>query len=302
MSDTLLDEYVFIQNRELTAALTSEPTTPGHVIVNLASPLFINTAETKHVLEVIRQIARNLRDVTSSKRCGMAYDGDKLLHVIPLHGLQASWSAILDSEKEFHKEFPGYLSTKSGPELNKEELDDMQKCITAKSGLSHDDFDTNFHGDLTDNNLFTRIIRGGLPQWRVWENSSHVAFLTPFANTPGFTVLVPRKHTSSDIFSLDTDEYNALVEATCSVAMLLKRSLNLEMCGMFFEGLEIDYTHAKLVPVHIHTTDCELLKSPLKEDFHELYRGSISTRLGSTSYPAKELYEMTRELRSRFQV
>lgn len=84
--------------------------------------------------------------------------------------------------------------------------------------------------------------------------------------------------------------------------MLLKRSLNLDMCGMFFEGLEIDYTHAKLVPVHIHTTDREFLKSPLKEDLHELYRGSISTRLGSTSYPAKELDEMTRELRSRFHV
>ncbi len=48
---------------------------------------------------------------------------------------------------------------------------------------------------------------GEIPQYRVWEDIHHVAFLTPWPNTPGFTVLIPRKHLSNDIFSLQEDDY-----------------------------------------------------------------------------------------------
>ena len=48
-------------------------------------------------------------------------------------------------------------------------------------------FDNTFFGDKSDANLFARIVRGELPQKRIREGKQHVAFLTPFADTPGMT-------------------------------------------------------------------------------------------------------------------
>lgn len=128
-------------------------------------------------------------------------------------------------------------------------LEDICTKIQQASGISAP-YNYRFDGEKSNQNLFARIVRGELPQSRVWETEQHVAFLTPFANTPGFTVLVPRSHLFSDIFSLDVMEYSSLVRSAYSVAQTLKSALGLRRCGMIFEGLEIDYAHVKLVPVY----------------------------------------------------
>ena len=63
----------------------------------------------------------------------------------------------------------------------------------------------------------------------------------------GFTVLVPRAHLPSDIFSLTKAVYAQLIEAAHTVARVLKRALGARRIGMIFEGFEIDYTHIKLI-------------------------------------------------------
>ncbi|QKX58673.1 uncharacterized protein TRUGW13939_05800 [Talaromyces rugulosus] len=299
-----MTEHIFLQSPTLTASLANEPTTRGHVLITLTTQLFTppTNTTTKPILETTRQIADALCQITKSKRCALAYDGDLLIHLRPIHGLSGEkWTPVLDNDKEFHTEFPGYLSTKNGPTLDQKDLDEMRDRIAAYSGLTEKEGrDKSFHGEDNDSNLFARIVRGEITeQWRIWESPSHIAFLTPFGNTPGYTVLVPRKHTSSDIFSLAPDDYNALaVDAAGSVSALLKEALGLEMCGMFFEGLEIDYSHVKLVPVHTS----KKLGEPLREEFRELYRGSVSTKLGLTAYPEEELQKMAGELRARFEV
>jgi hypothetical protein len=55
-------------------------------------------------------------------------------------------------------------------------------------------FNYNFYEDKLERNPFARTVRGELPQRRIWEDNQNIVFLTPFANTPGFTVLVPRTH------------------------------------------------------------------------------------------------------------
>lgn len=75
-----------------------------------------------------------------------------------------------------------------------------------------------FEDDKSDKNPFARIVRGELRQWRVWEDDQHIAFLTPFANTPVFTFLVPRAHLSSDIIALGEEVYSKLVAAAHAVA------------------------------------------------------------------------------------
>ena len=116
-----------------------------------------------------------------------------------------------------------------------------------------------------------------MEQWRIWEDDDHVAFLTPFPNTPGFTVLVPRKHLSSDVFALETDDYRKIITAAREVANLLKRSLSAQYCGMIFEGYEIDYTHVKLIPIFCPDLNSAKAKASCKMDFNEKYQGYVSS-------------------------
>uniref|UniRef100_A0A7N6AWK4 HIT domain-containing protein n=1 Tax=Anabas testudineus TaxID=64144 RepID=A0A7N6AWK4_ANATE len=99
--------------------------------------------------------------------------------------------------------------------------------------------------------LFSRIVRGEEQQWRLWEDEGHVAFLTPFPNSPGFTVLVPRRPLTSDIFRLEKGDYESLVLAARKVSHLLEEGLGAWGVGLIFEGFEIDYAHAKLIPLFL---------------------------------------------------
>merc|ERR1719334_1749968 len=94
-----------------------------------------------------------------------------------------------------------------------------------------------FLGPSTDISLFARIVRGELPQWRVWEGEHSVAFLTPFPSTEGFTVVVPRSHLSSDILNNNNDEW-----LTCEKDRVFmyrkmgKLKIALEMASQNFEN------------------------------------------------------------------
>jgi len=163
--------------------------------------------------------------------------------------------------------------------MEKSCLDDICSTLQTASGIS-EPFNYHFGGNPSDKDLFSRIVRGELAQWRIWEDEGHVAFLTPFGNTPGFTVLVPRAHLSSDIFSLDDESYSELVCAAHKVADVLKRAFDIDRCGMIFEGFEIDYAHAKLIPIHKAPVDHEgtdVDHSMCEPRFEEEYPGHVTS-------------------------
>ena len=68
--------------------------------------------------------------------------------------------------------------------MNESKLDEVCRQIQAVSGTVPP-FNNTFFGEKSDTNLFAQIVRGELPQRRIWESQQHVAFLTPFANTIG---------------------------------------------------------------------------------------------------------------------
>jgi diadenosine tetraphosphate (Ap4A) HIT family hydrolase len=160
-------------------------------------------------------------------------------------------------------------------------------------------FDTTFCGEGGDQNLFAKIIRGEVPQWRIWEGTTHIAFLTPFLSTPGVTVVASRKHLSSNIFELDDEDYEALVGAAHLVATILKNSMGLTECGMFFEGLEIDCAHVKLVPVIADAGT--LSRTTETEDFHEQYLVFLATRLGPLAEDPTGIRQLADEMRARLE-
>lgn len=286
LTDLIFTQHMIYQDHQITAGLSRYPNTLGHTLAVIRAPeanIFSFDPDTfMECMLAIFRVAGILRAYYQVARCALVTDGGNSLNIIPLHGLNATWEPVTSSLKEFHEAFPGYVSSNNGPRMDASRLENICSRIQKISGASPP-FNQRFDGDQLDQNLFARIVRGELPQSRLWENDEHVAFLTPFANTPGFTVLVPRTHLSSDIFGLDVKAYSALVGAAYSVAQILKKTFGLRRCGMIFEGFEIDYAHVKLIPIYEveHNLEDSSMSPPVKTStYEEKYPGYVTSLSG----------------------
>lgn len=280
---SILPQHVFHHGAQTVAGFSRFPTMKGHTHIVLSSTdhgLFsLNIDNYMRAMLEVKYVAGILLEYYGVARCALVANGDNILSIIPLQGLGKDWKQMISSKKEYHEHFPGYISSMDGPQMDASHLQDICACIQKVSGISPN-HNFRFDGDQSDQNLFARIVRGEVPQSRAWEDEQHVAFLTPFANTPGFTVLVPRTHLSSDIFSLEAKEYSSLVRSAYSVAQVLKSSLGLRRCGMIFEGFEIDYAHIKLIPIH-EEGELPAFDNPMHQAvYEENYTGCVTSLNG----------------------
>ncbi len=98
--------------------------------------------------------------------------------------------------------------------------------------------------------IFDKILSGEFKSWKVWEDEHYLAFLTPFATTPGLTILIPKKNDGDYIFDLPEERYLALLSATKKVAKVLEKAFNTPRVALVFEGTGVAHVHAKLYPLH----------------------------------------------------
>lgn len=283
-SPPLLPQHIFYEDPLVIVGLTRFPIIPGHVTVQCRADkdlMALDDAKFLRIMLTIREVTPTVLSLWHIHRCGLTYDGGRTVSIIPLHGISKEWEPTVYGEQEYYPDFPGYLTSKTGPKMADSFLEETSNRIAKVSGITRP-FNTRFDGDAADQNLFARIVRGEQTQWRIWEDDFHVAFLTPFGNTPGFTVIVPRKHLGSDILALSNNEYVGIVQAAYTVAQHLKEAFGVKRCGMFFEGYEIDYAHVKLVPVHCRSTtegpDFDTVTGAA--NFHEMYQGYLTTQPG----------------------
>jgi diadenosine tetraphosphate (Ap4A) HIT family hydrolase len=127
--------------------------------------------------------------------------------------------------------------------------------------------------------IFDKILTGTIKSRIIWEDQKHVAFLTPFPNTPGLTVVIPRINHGDNIFSLNDSEYHELLDATRKVAKLLEKALDVERVALVFEGTGVAHVHAKLFPLYGSLASQTDVWSDHTE-FVEEYRGYITTLEG----------------------
>lgn len=127
--------------------------------------------------------------------------------------------------------------------------------------------------------IFDQIISGDIPSYIVWENEAHIAFLTPFPNTPGFTVVIPKINYGDYVFSLTDAEYIELMLATRQVAKLLEKALGVSRVALVFEGTGVAHVHAKLIPLHGELAAQTNVWSDHTE-FTEQYKGCLTTAEG----------------------
>jgi hypothetical protein len=235
------------QSQHFKARLSVRPITPGQLELTHADGRAVDhfslpPPEYTELLLFARELALKTFD-HSVLRVGLAADG-RCFSLIPMHGLSKEWKSMMSPSTSFRTSYPGFLTTSSGPEQDDSTLRPLQQRILEHTTPFKPDY--SFYGSPDDQNLFAKIVRNELPQWRIWENEAYVAGLTPFPNTPGATVVFPRRHLSSNVFSVEEHDYKEAIDAAYEVAGILKRALKVKRCVLWFEGFEIDYLHAKL--------------------------------------------------------
>lgn len=124
--------------------------------------------------------------------------------------------------------------------------------------------------------IFDKIISGDIPAYIVWEDEQYMAFLTPFANTRGVTVVIPKVNPGDYVFALDDTQIAGLMAASRQVARLLEKALEVKRVALVFEGEAVPHVHAKLYPMHNLDVERE---TPEKAFFNE-YPGYITTQEG----------------------
>lgn len=128
------------------------------------------------------------------------------------------------------------------------------------------------------NCIFCKIVKGEIPCHKIWEDKDHLAFLTIFPNTLGFSVVIPKKHYPSYAFDADDKVLSDLVLASKKVAKLIDLKIKTVMrTGLIFEGFGVDHLHAKLFPMHGQKgKEWKPVKSNV-EKYFDNYEGYISS-------------------------
>ena len=127
--------------------------------------------------------------------------------------------------------------------------------------------------------IFCQIAQGQSPAHVIWENETHMAFLSIFPNTKGFTVVIPKAHYESYAFDLPDTVLTELTLAAKQVGKLLDAAFeDVGRTGMVFEGFGVNHVHAKLIPLHGTANMAEW--KPLQSKVHQYftqYEGYISS-------------------------
>jgi beta-aspartyl-peptidase (threonine type) len=266
----------FFEDEHVEAFLSTRPSTPGEaiVLIKAGSLNSLSKDEFVSVLLSTKNVAAVVKAAMEVQRVALVTTADRNIQLIPLRGVEAEWKPAMDPQLEYYDSYPGFLSSRSGPKSSNDILDKAQKEITQGKPLGMDL--TCLADSKTTENLFAKIIRGELEQWRVWESDSHIAFLTPFGNTYGKTVLVPRKHTDSDILSLPDANFCDLASSVWdAIQMIVASDLRADRVGLIFEGMEVDWAHAKLIPICADDG-----REAPEQPFVEVYGGSVSSQPG----------------------
>lgn len=127
--------------------------------------------------------------------------------------------------------------------------------------------------------IFCSIARGTAPAHLLWEDQTHMAFLSIFPNTPGFSVVIPKIHHGSYAFAEPDTVLCDLVIAAKKTATLLDNALKgVARTGMILEGYGVDHLHAKLFPMHGTGEDSAFKKiSSTQDKYFERYEGYVSS-------------------------
>ncbi|MET0244549.1 MAG: HIT family protein [Flavitalea sp.] len=97
--------------------------------------------------------------------------------------------------------------------------------------------------------IFTKIITGEIPSYKIAENNLFFAFLDISPMVPGHTLVVPKTETDK-LFDLEDKYLESLLLFAKPIAAAIERSFDCKRCGISVIGLEVPHAHLHIVPMN----------------------------------------------------
>ena len=118
--------------------------------------------------------------------------------------------------------------------------------------------------------IFTKIINGEIPGYKVAEDDNFIAILDVNPNAKGHTLCIPKQEINK-IFDMDESLYLGLMKFSRKVAKAVEKTVECKRIGVAVIGLEVPHTHVHLIPLHdMDDMRFQRKVSLTKEEFEQL--------------------------------
>ena len=133
--------------------------------------------------------------------------------------------------------------------------------------------------------IFSKIIAGQIPSYKILENEKFFAFLDIFPLVKGHVLVVPKTETDK-LFDLSDDYLKEILVFSKPIAHAIERSFPCNRCGISVVGLEVPHAHIHLIPINsaddlnFNRTKLKLSPEELKEVQERIITALYSLEFG----------------------
>ncbi|MFH6998438.1 HIT family protein [Flavobacterium sp. FlaQc-57] len=97
--------------------------------------------------------------------------------------------------------------------------------------------------------IFTKIVNGEIPAYKIAEDDNYLAFLDVNPNAKGHTLCIPKQEIDK-IFDMDDESYLGLMKFSKKIAIAIEKTVPCKRVGMAVVGLEVPHAHVHLIPLN----------------------------------------------------
>jgi len=97
--------------------------------------------------------------------------------------------------------------------------------------------------------IFTKIVNGEIPCFKIAEDENYLAFLDLNPNAIGHTLCIPKQEINK-IFDIEDNLYIGLMQFSKKIAIALEKTIPCKRIGMAVIGLEVPHAHVHLIPLN----------------------------------------------------
>ncbi len=126
--------------------------------------------------------------------------------------------------------------------------------------------------------IFTKIVNGEIPCYKVAETDEFLAFLDVNPNAKGHTLCIPKKEVDK-ILDLDENTYNGLMSFSRKVGKAIEKTIDCKRVGISVIGLEVPHVHVHLIPLNSMEDARFISKASLTKEEFEVTAKAIQNNL-----------------------
>ncbi|HEY1113297.1 MAG TPA: HIT family protein [Chitinophagaceae bacterium] len=118
--------------------------------------------------------------------------------------------------------------------------------------------------------IFSKIIKGEIPSYKIAENDLFFAFLDIFPLREGHTLVIPKIEVDN-LFDLPADYLSQMLVFAQPIAKAIEKSFRCNRCGITVIGLEVPHAHMHLIPIS-SSNDLNFMQPKIKLSVEQLQK------------------------------